>query len=508
MLAVLARVRAALDALDATKNKEVDADRARRELEQAVQAIQATGPLSPSVIANAIANASTAATSPLILEAATDVRGDTNRWLLHTFTEHDLEAANTHSEMHSSASAKRRSRTRGKSMQEELEEVQRVISNPEVGMVLERSARFDFDALALVDHLEVGDRLGSTFGAYMSRRRNSMVKSMQEKGWISDPETFTHTFLAFLSKLDGLYLSGPDVYHGAAHAVDVTSTTEWLMRSDYIRDKVTTLDHFMSITAAALHDVGHQGKNNLFHSKTMSPLAVRYNDKSILENMHVALAFETMQKDAECNWFAMLARDATGQSNDPLQPANIQQYVRKGIISMVLATDMAKHSKQLQELADFAQAERALRDVPPAENGAEAEVKEMGPNEKQQSLDQKLQLLNSVLHAADISNPCKPRSIMLGWTKRISLEFWAQGDEERQLGLPVSPMCDRASGMLSVPNGQVGFINFVVAPYLRRLAELADEVDEAMDEMAKNLEFWQEKAVQKATFSQIFDGTL
>ena len=29
-------------------------------------------------------------------------------------------------------------------------------------------------------------------------------------------------------------------------------------------------------------------RNNLFHTKTMSPLAVTYNDKSVLENMHVA----------------------------------------------------------------------------------------------------------------------------------------------------------------------------------------------------------------------------
>ena len=39
------------------------------------------------------------------------------------------------------------------------------------------------------------------------------------------------------------------------------------------------------------------GRNNLFHTKTMSPLAITYNDKSVLENMHVASAFEVMQQD-------------------------------------------------------------------------------------------------------------------------------------------------------------------------------------------------------------------
>ena len=41
-------------------------------------------------------------------------------------------------------------------------------------------------------------------------------------------------------------------------------------------------------------------RNNLFHTKTMSPLAVTYNDKSVLENMHVSEAFRVMLKDTLC----------------------------------------------------------------------------------------------------------------------------------------------------------------------------------------------------------------
>jgi len=490
LVIVLSNVQTALSALD---SGQVDTDRARSELLQARRALQSLGIVSPS----AFTDTSGDEASPLM--ALSDTMADTNRWLLQNFTEHDLEAADTNRDLQASRTrAHRKSRSRGKSFQEELEEVKQAITNPEVAGVLERSARFDFDALALVDNLEVGNRLNSVFGAYISQRRNSMVKEMQEKHWISDHVAFSQAFLAFLSKLDGLYLSGPDVYHGAAHAVDVTSTTEWFMRSTFIRSKISTLDHFMSLAAAAVHDVGHRGKNNLFHSKTMSPLAIRYNDNSILENMHVALAFETMQRDAECNWFEQLARDAPG--NDVHDQANLQQYVRKGIISMVLATDMAKHARQLQDLNDFVQAERVLHD---GTTSIEA-TQQLSPTEKQKALDRKLMLLNMVLHAADISNPCKPRPIMLGWTKRICLEFWAQGDAEKELGLPISPMCDRAQGMLTVPTGQIGFIKFVVNPYLKPIAELANEVDEAMEELTKNAEFWREKDAEKATFKQIF----
>merc|ERR1719322_1551762 len=103
----------------------------------------------------------------------------------------------------------------------------------------------------------------------------------------------------------------------------------------------------MSLIAAGIHDVGHPGTNPAFHTKTLSPLAVRYNDKSVLENFHVSLAFETMQKNQQCNWFALLPTEFLARDDPAAAPVNLQQYTRKGMISMVLATDMAKHPKHL-----------------------------------------------------------------------------------------------------------------------------------------------------------------
>merc|ERR1719424_2722538 len=114
---------------------------------------------------------------------------------------------------------------------------------------------------------------------------------------------------------------------------------------------------------------------------------------------------------------------------------------------MALGTDMAKHAMQIKEVVNHGR-----------------EWKEMGesqPADKQKALDNKIFLLETVLHASDISNPCKPRPIMMDWTKCVLEEFWAQGDEEQRLKLEVSPLCDRASGMTAVPKGQIGFISFV-----------------------------------------------
>lgn len=48
-----------------------------------------------------------------------------------------------------------------------------------------------------------------------------------------------------------------------------------------------------------------------------------------------------------------------------------------------------------------------------------------------------------MLHLADLSNPTKPIDLYRQWTSRIMEEYWQQGDRERNLGLEVSPMCDR-----------------------------------------------------------------
>lgn len=48
------------------------------------------------------------------------------------------------------------------------------------------------------------------------------------------------------------------------------------------------------------------------------------------------------------------------------------------------------------------------------------------------------------------------------------------GDREKELSLPFSPLCDRASTL--VPESQIGFIDFIVAPTFTVLGDIIEKV--------------------------------
>ena len=59
-----------------------------------------------------------------------------------------------------------------------------------------------------------------------------------------------------------------------------------------------------------------------------------------------------------------------------------------------------------------------------------------------------------MVHCADLSNPTKPLELYRQWTDRIMVEFFRQGDWEREKGMEISPMCDKHTA--SVEKSQVG----------------------------------------------------
>ncbi|KAJ1568220.1 cAMP-specific 3',5'-cyclic phosphodiesterase 4D [Cladochytrium tenue] len=189
----------------------------------------------------------------------------------------------------------------------------------------------------------------------------------------------------------------------------------------------TPLDVLAMYVAAAIHDYDHPGLNNNFLMTTGDPKAVLYNDRSILENHHLASGFAVLSRP-EFNFLSHL-------SSSEYKP------FRETVIEMVLATDLSQHFS----LISVFKTKLAQNTFNPAE-----------------SREDRILLQRMLMKIADVSNPAKPWPIYARWCARVLEEFARQGDRERALGLPISPYMDRTS--LNVPSSQIGFLDFVIAP--------------------------------------------
>lgn len=97
-------------------------------------------------------------------------------------------------------------------------------------------------------------------------------------------------------------------------------------------------------------------------------------------------------------------------------------------------------------------------------------------------------ILNVLMHSADISNTCKPWKICQPWADRVISEFFLQGDQEKELGLPLQPLNDRDK--LNKPGSQVAFIELFSAPFTAVHVRIFSPLWEMSEFLHLNLQRW------------------
>ncbi|KAK2499208.1 hypothetical protein MC885_017326 [Smutsia gigantea] len=197
-----------------------------------------------------------------------------------------------------------------------------------------------------------------------------------------------------------------------------------------LSSNIPALELMALYVAAAMHDYDHPGRTNAFLVATNAPQAVLYNDRSVLENHHAASAWNLYLSRQEYNFLLNLDH------------VEFKRF-RFLVIEAILATDLKKH---FDFLAEF---NAKANDV--NSNGIE------WSNE-----NDRLLVCQVCIKLADINGPAKVRDLHLKWTEGIVNEFYEQGDEEANLGLPISPFMDRSSPQLA--KLQESFITHIVGP--------------------------------------------
>jgi len=102
------------------------------------------------------------------------------------------------------------------------------------------------------------------------------------------------------------------------------------------------------------------------------------------------------------------------------------QLLRRQMIDTIIATDMADH---FELLATYRLRRRA---------------KDFFAGEPQDVDRDKRLAMQLCIKAADLGYMTLPWEQCFAWTENVYAEFWAQGDMESSLGLPISPLCDRS----------------------------------------------------------------
>jgi hypothetical protein len=189
--------------------------------------------------------------------------------------------------------------------------------------VLEGVDRWDFDLFAL--EALAGPQLLQILSYHIFVHRLGSLERFAIR-----PEHFANFFQA----IEEGYNDVP--YHSHTHAADVLQNTYYFLTQPSQKSKVTDLDIFAGCIAAAIHDYKHPGTNNVFQIMTGADAALRYNDRSVLENMHVSESFLLLKKPHHNIMAGLTPTDRT--------------EARATIIAMVMATDMSAHFKNLAEL--------------------------------------------------------------------------------------------------------------------------------------------------------------
>lgn len=299
---------------------------------------------------------------------------------------------------------------------------------------------WEFDIWSIDDHLILFDLLVYIFEQYNLLELYGISKQ-QFKEFIYD-----------------VYRSYTDLpYHNFKHAFDVLHSSYLFLKECELDRILTSLDIFALLLAALIHDVGHNGVSNMYHVESGSPLALLYNDKSVLENHHSSYGFQIILR------------------NRILENLSADQYrhFRNLAICSILYTDLSKHSKFLEKL-------KALN------------TREVS-NEEIRKI-----LVIAILKCSDISNPIKPFNISKKWGEAIQTESYCLGDHLNNLGyIEVPKEINRSFGIGSIAESQIKFIDCIMEPLFKAMGTCFPKFSKFDENIKENRNKWQQMLIEE-----------
>eukprot|EP01083_Nonionella_stella_P078813 215911_1 len=259
--------------------------------------------------------------------------------------------------------------------------------------------------------------------------------------------------MSFLFRIQKSYHK-QNQYHNALHAADVMYNIHWLLT----RFQFSSFERFICVFAAACHDCDHDGHNNKYHEKQMGDGSAAADESettpktpSIQENHHIEYAKQVAK---ECGF-------------------KLSEKGWKYFTRLILDTDMIHHGKHMKSMTSL--------------------TKKLNSNVEMND-DDRLDLVSVIFHCADIGNAAKCSNLCVEWAKRCIGEFRTQGEDEMRVFGEISDQLNDKKYPLEA--SQMGWIEFVILPYLVQLNTLFEAMNADLKQLItnaeKNLEQWKE----------------
>jgi len=262
---------------------------------------------------------------------------------------------------------------------------------------------------------------------------------------------------------------GDNPYHNFLHAFSVLHVCYLLLKTTAMINHFNTMDILTIFIAAICHDLEHPALTNAYQVNSASLLAMRYNDKSVLENHHAHIG-SILLKKPELNIL-------NGLNDDEMSK------VRKSMISIILHTDMSYHQDIVTQLLEFG--DRNYIDIDESTESTDS-------TESSINISDKLFLSQTLVHLGDLSNPIMRWDQSHEWSLRVIDEFIDQSKLEKEQKLKESMTFIKDKTPKSISKVQLSFIDYVVKPLWKNAKNIAPELNERLNVLDSNRQNWDE----------------
>ena len=264
------------------------------------------------------------------------------------------------------------------------------------------------------------------------------------------------TLKEFIRQVSLYYHNNP--YHNFKHAVSVLQFVSLLINKISASKFLSEYELFGLFVAALVHDIDHPGHTNMFEINYQSNLALKYNDKSVLENHHCHLAFFLMHS-TEIQLLKNLDQSSFST-------------VREMIIECILSTDMKYHIDLVSDLGN--KYHRGFT---------------------WDSLQDRIFFAKIIIHTADLSNQMRPFDVSYKGSIALRREFAEQVNMEEKLKLP-SQSFMKLNDDKKFYSSEHLFSSNVVKPMWNILVEMFPNLEEYYLNLENNIVRWKEMSNQ------------